>query len=325
MRRLKVLYLAHPFPQMETPWNHDGIKACGRNHDLAVFDCEKPMAPQFEGIDVVIDMGGQATEEQIVAATDAGVKYMQVITNGLDHVPVDQIKDGGIMLSHSPGNLSGIALAESAIMFILLLAHRYREAAANFRAGLYYQPSGAELVGRTLGIIGFGNSGVELARRAKPFGMRIAAIDVRPIEQEILDEIQPDFLGSPDDLDRVVAESDYLSVHLHLTAATRHLIDKRRIALMKPTACLINVARGGLVDEAALYDALLQGRLGGAGLDVFAQEPPDPTHPVYALPNVVVTPHTAGGTDGTSRRRAEFAAANLDRYAEGLEPLGLVP
>ena len=168
-------------------------------------------------------------------------------------------------------------------------------------------------------------SGVELARRSKPFGMRIMAIDVRSIEQALLDEIQSAFLGSPDDLDRVVAESDYLSLHLHMTPETRHLIDKRRIELLNPAACLTDVARGELLDEAALYEALLQGRLGGAGPDVFAQEPPDPRRAVYALPNVVVTPHTAGVTDGTSLRRAEFAAANLDRYAQGLEPLGLVP
>ncbi|NQU11518.1 glycerate dehydrogenase, partial [bacterium] len=111
------------------------------------------------------------------------------------------------------------------------------------------------------------------------------------------------------------------SLHLHLTPETRHIIDARRIGLMKPSACLINVARGALVDEAALHEALLQGRLGGAGLDVFAKEPPDPTLPVYRLPNVVVTPHVSGGTDGTARKRAAAAAENVDRIARGLEPL----
>jgi len=135
----------------------------------------------------------------------------------------------------------------------------------------------------------------------------------------VLDEIQPDLLGGPDDLDRVVADCDFLSTHLHLTANTRHIIDARRLGLMKPTACVINVARGGLIDEEALYQALLDNRLGGAGLDVFADEPPDPTNPVYQLPNVFVTPHTGGSTDGTSRKRASFADDNLDRYARGEE------
>ena len=202
-------------------------------------------------------------------------------------------------------------------MFILMHAHRYGEARRNFDAGRLYAPTGIELEGLTLGLIGFGASGQDLARRAKPFGLRILAIDIRPIEEEILVEIQPQFLGDPSDLDHVVAESDYLSLHLHLTPKTRHTIDARRIGLMKKSACLINLARGGLVDEDALYRALLDGHLGGAGLDVFAQEPPDATAPVFQLPNVFAMPHTAGSTDGTSRKRARLAADNLDRYARG--------
>ena len=100
--------------------------------------------------------------------------------------------------------------------------------------------------------MGFGASGQTLAYRARAFGMRIKAPVIRPIKQEVLDEIQPDFMGDPSDLDRVVAECNFLSVHLHLTAATRHTIDAQRIGLMKPTACLINVARGALVHEEAL-------------------------------------------------------------------------
>jgi phosphoglycerate dehydrogenase-like enzyme len=151
--------------------------------------------------------------------------------------------------------------------------------------------------------------------------MRIQAVDVRPIEEHILAELKPEFLGSPADIDRVVGESDFLSLHLHLTPETRHIIGARRLSLMKPTACVINVARGALVDEAAMHEALLAGRIGGAGLDAFGQEPPDPTLPVYQLPSVVVTPHTSGSTDGTARNRARAAAENLDRLAQGLEPL----
>ena len=203
------------------------------------------------------------------------------------------------------------------MMFILLLAHDYGNACRNFAAGKFFFPAGLELDGRSLAIIGFGASGQQLARRAKPFGLRILAIDVRSIEQEVLDEISPDFLGGPDDLDDVIAECDFLSVHLHLTAETRHIIDARRLGMMKPTACIINVARGALIDEEALYRALLENRLGGAGLDVFSEEPPNHTHPVYQLPNVCVTPHTGGSTDGTSRKRASFALSNLDRFARG--------
>ena len=206
-------------------------------------------------------------------------------------------------------------------MYILMLARRYRETARNFENRILYKPIGREVEGQILGIIGFGSSGRELARRAKSFGTRIHAIDIRDMEPGVLEEIQPEFVGSPEDLDQMIARSDFLSLHLHLTHKTRHIIDARRLALMKPTASIINVARGELVDEEAMHEALLAGRLGGAGLDVFATEPPDPTLPVYQLPNVVATPHISGTTDGTSRRRAGAVAENVNRIAQGLPPL----
>ena len=187
-------------------------------------------------------------------------------------------------------------------------------------SGVLYQPLGFELAKQSLGIIGLGASGQELARRAKAFGMKILVIDVRVIEPQILAELQPDFMGSPSDIDQIISEVDFLSLHLHLNSETRHIIDARRIALMKPTAYLINVARGGLVDEQALYQALVNDKLGGSGLDVFTEEPPNPQAPVFQLPNVVVTPHVAGATYQTSRQRAACAAQNVDRIAQDLEP-----
>ena len=172
-----------------------------------------------------------------------------------------------------------------------------------------------------LGLVGFGASAQALAVRARAFDMRVFAVDIREIEPEVVERTGPEFLGTPEDLDYVIGECDFLSLHLHLNESTRHTIDARRIGLMKPTAAVINVARGELVDEEALYAALLEGRIGGAGLDVFAEEPPDPTLPVYKLPNVYVTPHVGGTTVNTSRGRAALMAENVDRVAMGLEPL----
>ena len=240
---------------------------------------------------------------------------------GFDHFDLEYIRSKDIAVANCPGQFSSVALAETAFMFILMLAHQYRQAAVNFASGVFNEAVGRELDGLNLGIIGFGASGQELARRAKAFGMHILAIDVRTIEPEIIQEIKPDLMGTPAESDHVVATSDFLSLHLHLNTATRHIIDARRIALMKSTACLINVARGALVDESALYHALSEGKLGGAGIDVFAQEPPDPSLAVFQLPNVVVTPHIAGVTYETSLRRAQCAAENVDRLALGLDPL----
>ena len=317
MKRLNVLLLTG---KGSSPWSDDVISAIGDRHTLKELDRSQPLAPQFGGMDVVIDLGGsQGTPEMMDAAKDC--KFWQVLGTGFDHFPLAYIKQKGIPVGNTPGLFSAIPLAETAMMFIIMLSRKYLESAHHFHAGRLHQPLGYELPGKTLGIIGFGASGRELAVRARAFGMRIMGIDVRPIEQEVLDAIQPEFMGTPDDLDRVIAACDYLSLHLHLNEETRHIIDARRLALMKPTASVINVARGALIDEAALYRALADGVIGGAGLDVFAQEPPDLSQPVYQLPNVVVTPHIAGVTDGTSRRRAGCAAANVDRIAQGLEPL----
>ncbi len=320
MKRLHVLYIPHPIDGVNETWGDVTIATISAGHDVRIFERGQPAAPQFEGAEAVVDLGGNMSGELVEFAGHAGVRYVQAQTNGLDHVEVEAILASGMTLAHCPGNLSAVALAESAMMFILNLAHVYGEGQRNFDAGVCYFPIGRELVGLKLAIIGFGASGQELARRARPFGLKILAIDVRPIEQDVLDELQPEFLGSPDALDRVIGDCNFLSVHLHLTDATHHVIDARRIGLMKRTACVINVARGALIDEQALYEALSAGRIGGAGLDAFAEEPPDPTRPVYQLPNVYVSPHIAGSTDGTARKRAQFAADNLDRFARG-EPL----
>jgi phosphoglycerate dehydrogenase-like enzyme len=282
------------------------------------------VAPQFDGIEVVVDMGGNAGKEKIDLAAAAGVRHFQVQTNGLDHVEVEHILGKGITLSHCPGYLSADALAQNAMMFILMLAAQYKQAVGNFQGGTFYNPEGIRLDGKKLAIIGYGASGLQLALRADPFGIKVSAIDVRMIPTEVLDQVPLEFLGSPEDMDEVIAECDILSVHLHLHAGTRHIIDRRRIGLLKPTAWVINVARGALIDEQALYNALLAGNIGGAGLDVFEQEPPDRKHPVFSLPNVYATPHTAGGTESTTENRARFAADNLDRIARGEEPRGLI-
>ena len=319
MRRLKVLFLPHPLEQVNNDWGMDLVTSIDPHHDLRIFDRTKAPEPQFENIEAVVDMGGNLEKELAPIAANAGVKYIHASTNGLDHVEVSAILNSGMTLTHAPGELSSASLAEGAMMFILMLAHRYGDARENFAQGKIFLPMGIEVQGRKLAIVGFGNSGQQLAKRAKAFGMEVMGIDVRTIEQEVIDEIQPDFVGGSDDLDRVISECDFLSVHLHLTDETRHIIDARRIGLMKPTAFVVNVARGGLIDESALYQALLDKRIGGAGLDAFAEEPPEFELPVYQLPNVFVQPHTVSGTDGTSRKRAVFALENLNRYARGEE------
>lgn len=320
--RLNVLFLPHPLrPSMFKPSGEDVVAAIGDRHDLRIFDYSRPLVPQFKGVDVVIDHGGAAGTRDMANVAAGQVRLWQVLGTGLDHFDLEYWRTKEIPVANCPGPFSAVALGECAMMFILMLARQYPVTQANLQTGVLYAPIGMELEGRTLCVVGFGASGRELARRARPFGMRIAAIDIRDVGEDEVREFGLEFVGTPADLDRVLAEADVVSLHLHLTEETHHVIDARRLDLMKPSAFLINVARGALVDEAALEVALVEGRIGGAGLDVFSQEPPDLKSPILRLPNVIATPHVSGATDGTSRKRAQAAAENVDRIAAGLEPL----
>ena len=304
-------------------WDTTIISVVGNGHDLRVFDWSKPAAPQFKGVDVVVDMGGHnGTHELMDLAVDARV--WQIMSSGYEHFDVEYARSKGIPVANTPGPCSGPALAETAMMFMLMLARRYKATHQVINERRVYLPMGTELGGKILTIVGFGASGQALARLGKSHGMRVQAIDVVTPSRDALDEIRPEFVGTPDDLETLLRETDYVSLHLHVKPDTERLLDERRIGLMKPTACIINVARGALIDQDAMFAALLAGRLGGAGLDVFAKEPVDPDEPALQLPNVICTPHIAGVTQETARRRAETAAENASRVADGLDPINRV-
>ena len=299
----------------------DFVKAIDGRFPFDVYDPDKQPAEQFEGVAVVVDPGGAVgTRALIDAALAADVKLWQVTTNGTDHVDVAYFLEQGLLLANSPGRLSAVPLAEHVLMLILCFAKNLN----HNRAAGWQRMIGEELAGKRLGLIGFGASAREVARRAWPLGMRIMAIDVVDFPQTELDEFHVEFLGGPEQLDCVLSQADYLSLHVHLNAATRHMIDRRALDLMKPTAVLLNVARGELVDEAALVEALQQGWIKGAGLDVFEQEPLPSDHPLLQLDNVILTPHSSGYTPDTPRRRMEAAVANVERIAKGLPPGDLV-
>ena len=320
--RLTVLFLPHPTgPEMTKPWRDDVEAAIGDRHELRIFDASQPLAPQFENVDVVLDLGGSMGTTEMANVAAGQVRLWQILGTGIDHFDLDHWRARGIAVSNCPGQFSSVALAECAIMFILMLTRKYAETQTNFAQGVFYRPMGLALEGLSLAIVGFGASGQELARRASSFGMRIAAIDIRDVSEDEVRRFNLESVGKPADLDQVIAACDVLSLHLHLNPQTRHIIDARRLRLMKPTALLINVARGELVDEAALSSALVTGQIAGAGLDVFSQEPPDLDAPILSMPNVITTPHIAGVTDGTSRNRAAAGAENVERIAAGLEPL----
>lgn len=316
---MKVLFIG--FKDLVHPWYDDFLEAIDGEHAVELYDPAAPLAAQFKDVEVVVDQGGWGTHQMIDAAIASGVKLWQVIGTGLNHIDVQYLLDKGVPIANTPGIFSGIALAEHAIFLMLCLAKNLDESRRNVRTGVYYHPMNEELEGKTLGLVGFGGSARELAKRAHALGMRLLAIDAIEAPRAVQEEYHLNFFGGPEDLDILLKQSDYLSIHTPLTSRTQHLINRECFALMKPTAVLINVARGEIVDEVALLEALQSGRIRGAGIDVFTQEPPDPNHPLLHMENVITTPHIAGGTRGTSRRRGKAAADNVFRVADGLPPL----
>jgi D-3-phosphoglycerate dehydrogenase len=304
----------------EEPWYSDFATALDGRFDHAVLDHDAPFEPQFAGARVVVDQGGHATHPMIDAGAAGGVELWQCVTTGLDHTRVGYVLAKGIKVANTPGQFSAIALAEHVLLLMLALAKNLHESERLLRQGILYHPLNQELAGTTLGLVGLGASGKELARRAAALDMRVIAVDPHPPTAAEVATLGATLLGGPERLDDLLHEADYVSLHLPLTTETRNLIDGHKLALMKPTAVLVNVARGGIVDEQALVDALKSGRLRGAGVDVFTTEPPAADDPLLNLPNVVTTPHTAGTTYGTSRRRAEACVENCERIAAGLPP-----
>ncbi|GIX48853.1 MAG: hypothetical protein KatS3mg131_3064 [Candidatus Tectimicrobiota bacterium] len=224
------------------------------------------------------------------------------------------------------GGANAVAVAEHAIMLMLAVYRKLIAYHANVAAGRWHQglPRAAdvfELAGKRVGLIGLGQIGEQVARRLRAFEARVLYYD--PVRRATAEERRLGVEYLP--LEALLESADIVSLHVPLNAATRGLIDARALARMKPKAVLINTSRGAVVEEEALVAALQQGRLLGAGLDTLAQEPPDPGHPLLKLPNVVLTPHSAGPTVESFDKRFRNGYANIERVAAGLPPRWVIP
>jgi phosphoglycerate dehydrogenase-like enzyme len=239
------------------------------------------------------------------------VRVIAQTGNHAHHVDLAAAADLGIVIARASGGHS-IGAAELAIGLAIAVMRRIPSSDAALRRGVWDTPSTPVLRGRTLGIIGLGGVGRHVAQLAVAFGMRVIAWSPR------LTEAAAATAGaSRCDLDELLAAADVVSIHASLTEMSRGLLDARRLALMKPTAFLINTARGPIVDEAAMVAALTDGRLAGAGLDVFDREPLPAGHPLTMCPNVVLTPHLGWPTDAGYEQFAEAACDLLLAWVAG--------
>ena len=244
---------------------------------------------------------------------------------GLEGVDIDAATQRGLYVANVPGSIAmsnAISVAEHAIFLMLALARDYPKARKNLQAGVWGQPQGLGIKGKTVCILGMGNIGKALARRLKPFEVTLLGIKRDPTTGTEPD-LGLEFLGSPADLPSVLPQADFVVLALPLTPETRSIIGARELAVMMDSAYLINVGRGAVIDHDALVEALASGQIAGAGLDVFWEEPVDPTDPVFGH-NVIATPHVAGVTDTSYDEIAKGLADNVERLRSGQLPINCV-
>ncbi|WOJ97585.1 D-glycerate dehydrogenase [Congregibacter brevis] len=241
--------------------------------------------------------------------THPQLRFIASMSVGVDHIDVKAATARGIAVGNTPGVLVETT-ADASFALLLAAARRLVEADHFVRGGHWrvenaWSPeffTGKDVAGSTLGIVGLGEVGQAVARRAAGFGMKVLAWNRSARNVPGVEMVE---------LDDLLADSDFVSINVALGEETRNLIDARRLGLMKRDAVLVNTARGGIVDEVALAEALSHDRLAAAGLDVFEREPVPDDHPLLSLPNVVTTPHIGSATLATREKMADMAALNM--------------
>jgi phosphoglycerate dehydrogenase-like enzyme len=249
------------------------------------------------------------------------LKFLQQPSAGYEHIDLDACRARAVQVANTPG-VNAAAVAEHAIMVALALLKRLISANASTHAGkwtqheLMWERGVFELGGKTWGIVGFGAVGREVAKRLTAFGVNLLYYDV----QRLGLEKESDARVTYKPLDHLLRLADIVSLHVPLTPETRSLIGSRELSFLKSHAILINVARGECVDERALADRLRTKKLGGAGIDVFSQEPIPPDHPLLECDNALLTPHIAGATNEVRERVVRMAVANIVQFLQGRQP-----
>jgi glyoxylate reductase len=302
----------------------DGLNRLKQACETDIWPDEMPppyeeLLERVRGVDGILSMLTDRIDGQLMDAAGPGLKVISQMAVGYDNIDVAAARERGIHVGNTPGVLTE-ATADLAFALLLAAARRLLEGVDYIRTGQWrtWHPNvllGGDLNGATLGIVGLGRIGKAVARRASGFNMRILAYSPRGDAQEAAK------LGIQlVDLDTLLQESDYVSLHVPLNTTTHHLINHDTLKRMKQTAVLVNTTRGGVVDQKALYDALKNSVIGGAALDVTDPEPLPPDDPILSLPNVLIVPHLGSASHWTRSQMALMAAENLIAGVNG-QPL----
>ncbi|RJQ04934.1 MAG: D-glycerate dehydrogenase [Bacillota bacterium] len=311
------------------PGGRQGGPACHNTLDLRLWDSDDPiprrtLLEMARGVTGLLSFLTDRIDAEILDAAGPSLKVVSNLAVGYDNVDVDEATRRGVLVTNTPGVLTE-ATADLTWALILAAARRLGEAADTLR-NLEWKSwsllglAGMDVHGATLGVVGAGRIGRAVARRAAGFRMKVLYHSRRPhldFEQETGAEHRPR-------LEDLLRDADIVTLHVPLTSETRGLIGKREFGLMKPSAVLVNTARGAVVDEPALYEALSQRRIFAAGLDVFVEEPLPEDSPLRRLPNVILLPHVGSATVRTRLAMATMAATNLADALEGRRPAAMV-
>jgi glyoxylate reductase len=305
-----------------------GLTIIKKNFDAEVWTEYAPppkklIIEKARNVDALASLLSDKIDAEVFDAAPK-LRIVSQMAVGFDNIDIPEATRRGIYVTNTPEVLTDTT-ADFAWALLMAVARRVVEADRYVRTGQWkvgWHPNmmtGRDVYGATMGIVGAGRIGYAVAKRAKGFSMKVLFHDAIPRP-----EMEKDFGARSADFDTLLKESDFVSIHVPLMKETRHLINEQKLRLMKKTAYLINNARGPVVDEKALYKALKEGWIAGAGLDVFEQEPIPIDNPLLKLDNVVVAPHISSASFETRSRMAEMVAENLVAFFEGKRPPNLV-
>jgi len=308
----------------------DGIDMLEAEHDVWAWGSSDPIArdellQRVVGADAIVSLLTERIDGELLDAAGPQLRVVANVAVGYNNIDVPACRERGVIATNTPGVLTD-ATADIAMALILMSTRRLQEGERVIRSGQPWQWGmfymlGTAIQGRRLGIVGMGQIGAALARRAKAFGMTIAYSNRRAIADDLAAELGCVRM----DMDELLATSDVVSLHCPYSPETHHLIGAAQLGAMRKSTYLINTARGPVVDEAALADALVNGQIAGAGLDVFEHEPN--VHPkLLDLDNVVLIPHLGSATVETRTAMATLAAANALAVLRGdAAPTAIAP
>ena len=304
----------------------DKLKNSGHEVNISDYDrsaTAQELLEKGKGADALLTLLTDKIDGEVIDAIGPQLKVVSNYAVGFDNINVPEATERGVVVANTPSDEVNEAVAEHSWALMLALARRIVEADEATRRGAYkgWEPGiflGINMVGKTLGIVGLGNIGSMTARRAKGWNMRVL-YNKRSRDEEAERELGVEFA----DLDRLYAESDFISLHLPLTDETHHMINKNAFAKMKKGVILVNTARGPIVNEQDLVDALRDGKLKGAGLDVFDNEP-NINPELIAMENVVTTPHIASATWEAREKMGYMAVDTILAVLSGVKPENIV-